>query len=249
MTLTEYLDAQREATQSTREVFPAFVEMMDELAAFFDCVAHSVRDTKQATIDERLVELILFHDARRFWLSGCANWMRQHFHECFPPLRSALESAAYARKISQNPGLNEVWLHSNKRQQEFNAAFRDGGIEQQLFPTADPVARQLWGLFDMASRYGVHANHERLAYSLEVVDGGPGQPRQVRLNFGVTDAVAITQSGGVCIAVGVRIIQVFERVLEDVTGQLVWTTLWGQLRGRVWEFARSNLAGQNFDEV
>ena len=249
MTLTQYLDAQLEATQSTREAFPAFVAILDELAAFFDDVAQSVRDTKQATIASRLVELILFHDARRFWLSGCASWMRQHFHECLPPLRSALETAAYARKISQNPGLNEVWLHRGERQREFNAAFRVGGIEQRLFPTADPVARRLWGLFDMASMYGVHANHERLAYTLEIVDGGAGQPRRVLFNFGLKDATAIMQMGGICLAVAVRIIEVFEHVLQDVTGQMVWTIQWRQLQGRAWDFAKRHLAGRNIDEV
>lgn len=78
MTLTQYLDLDQQVVQATREGLPEFVRILDELAAFFDQIVRSVRNTQQATIDDRFVELCLFHDARRFWLSGCATWVRQH---------------------------------------------------------------------------------------------------------------------------------------------------------------------------
>jgi len=85
--------------------------------------------------------------------------------------------------------------------------------------------------------YGVHANHERFAFSLEVVGDDPGQPQEVRFLFGATDEGSMGQVGAHRLNVGVRITQVFERVLEDVTGQAVWTLKWRALEARVLQFA------------
>lgn len=125
----------------------------------------------------------------------------------------------------------------DQRQKEFDAAFRDGGIEQQLFPEKDQIARGLWPLFDLAGRYGVHANHERLAFSLEVVRDDLARGREVHFFFGATEEAPMRQVGALCLNVGVRIIEVFERVLQDVTGQAVWTLKWGALEARVLQFA------------
>lgn len=242
VTLAQYLDLDHEAEQGTRERLPDFFKLLDELAEFFDQISRSTRNTQQATIDDRFVELCLFHDARRFWLSGCATWVRQHLTECFPAMRAALEAAAYARRISLNPGLNQVWLSRDQRQKEFDAAFRDGGIEQQLFPEKDRLVRKLWWLFDTASMYGVHANHERLAFSLEEIGNDDGEPQGTPFYFGAPDQASMRQVGAFCLDVGVRIIQVFERVLEDVTGQAVWTPKWGTLEARVLQFATAELS-------
>ncbi len=241
MTLTKYLDLEQQTVQATRKRFLGYIELLDELAAFFERIAQSVRNTRQATIDDRFVEICLFHDARRFWLNGCATWARQHLTECFPAMRSALEAAACARKISLNPGLNIVWLSPDLRRKEFNAAFRDGGIEKQLFPETDRLARRLWSLFDLASTYGVHVNYERLALSLEVVRDDLKKPHEVRFFFGVTEEAPMKQGGIFCLNVGVRIIEVFERVLEDVTGQSVWMQEWPMLGGRVLKFTKAEL--------
>jgi len=115
MTLTQYLDIDQRAVQATREGLSDLIQTLDELAAFFGQIERAVIDTQQATVDDRFVELCLFHDARRFWLSGCATWARQHLTECFPAMRAALEAAAYARKISLNPDLNQVWLHRDQQ--------------------------------------------------------------------------------------------------------------------------------------
>lgn len=231
----EFLETDQAILRSNLDVAPEITDIFQQIARFYRRIEEGVRDTREVRVEERLVLLCLFHESFKFWLNGVAVLLRGHLSEFLPLLRGALESAAYAHKIRLQPGLAGVWLEREARGQEFDAAFRDGGIERQLFPTDDALVRRLWSLFDLASTFGVHSNHERLAFSMQVEEE-PGGHVHVDFLFGSTDLRIIRQCAGFCATVAYRMLEVFRPCFEDITGLAVWTTEFGGLEGQLQAF-------------
>lgn len=225
--LQEFLEMDQELLRRNLDVAPEIAVIFQTIARFYRRIEEGLRDTREACVADRVVLLCLFHESFKFWLNSVAVLLRGHLTEFLPLLRGALESAAYAHKIRIRPELAEVWLQREERRQEFNEVFRDGGIERQLFPEDDRLVRRLWSPFDHASTFGVHSNHERLTFSIEVIEETDGHTRLDFL-FGSDDLGMIRKCAGFCATVAYRMLEVFRPCFEDITGMTVWTT---ELRG------------------
>jgi len=234
----QFLRIEQETLRSNLEMAPGTVAVFEAIANFYRRIEEGVRDTREVRVEDRSVPLCLFHESFKFWLNGVAVLLRGHLSEFLPLMRGALESAAYAHKIHRRPELAEVWLQREQSRREFDAAFRDGGIERQLFPEDEPLVRRLWSLFDVASTFGVHSNHERLAFSIE---GFEVSNRHVRFDFvfGSTDRRMIGKAAGFSATTAYRMLEVFRPCFEDITGLAVWTNDWPQLERRIQVFLES----------
>lgn len=240
----EFVETDQASLRRNLAAAPEITDIFQRIASFYARIQEGVRDTRQARVEDRVVLLCLFHQSFKFWLNGVAVLMRGHLNEFFPLMRGALESAAYAHKIRMQPELTEVWLQREQRLREFNAAFRDGGIESQLFPERDRLVRRLWSLFDKASTFGVHSNHERLAFSIEVTEEPDGHAL-IEFLFGSNDVNMIRKSAGFSVAVAYRMLEVYRPCFEDITGLTVWTTELGQLERQVETFVLAALGDDN----
>lgn len=234
----EFLDIENAVLQQNLQSGRDILDIFETVASFYRRIEEGVRDTGEVYIEDRLILLCLFHKSFKFWLNGAAVLLRGHLSEFLPLMRGALESAAYANKIRRMPQLAEVWLQRDQRKAEYDAAFRDGGIERQLFPETDNLVRELWRLFDIASTFGVHSNRERLTFSIEVKELNESHS-QIKFAFGSNDLKMIRQCAGFCVTIGYRMLEVFRPCFEDITGLAVWTTEWGRLQQQVDTFVRS----------
>lgn len=235
---TKFLDIESAVLQKNLQSGRDILDIFQRVARFYGRVEEGVRDTKEVLIEDRLILLCLFHESLKFWLNGTALLLRGHLSEFLPLMRGALESAAYANKIRRIPHLAEVWLQREKRKTEYDAAFRDGGIERQLFPEDDKLVRKLWPLFDIASTFGVHSNRERLTFSIEVKELNDSHS-QITFAFGSNDLRMIRQCAGFCVTIAYRMLEVFRPCFEDITGLAVWTTEWGEIQQQIDAFVRS----------
>ena len=231
----EFLEMDQAILCSNLDAAPEMADIFQRIASFYRRIEEGVRDTREARIEDRVVLLCLFHESFKFWLNGVAVLLRGHLSEFLPLMRGALESAAYAHKIRMQPDLAEVWLQREQRRREFDSAFRDGGIESQLFPERDRLVRRLWSLFDKASTFGVHSNHERLAFSIEVTEEPDGH-RLFAFLFGSNDLRMIRICAGFSATVAYRMLEVFRPCFEDITGLTVWTTELGQIERQLETF-------------
>lgn len=234
----KFLDIESAVLQKNLQSGRDILDIFQSVASFYGRIEEGVRDTKEVSIEDRLILLCLFHESFKFWLNGAAVLLRGHLIEFLPLMRGALESAAYGNKIRRMPQLAELWLQRDQRKAEYDAAFRDGGIERQLFPETDKLARKLWPLFDIASTFGVHSNRERLAFSIEVKELNDSHS-QITFLFGSNDLRMIRTCAGFCVTIAYRMLEVFRPCFEDITGLAVWTTEWGDIQKQVDAFVRS----------
>ena len=233
-----FVEIDQGTLRSNLEMEPSIVAIFEAIANFYHRIEEGVRDTRDVRVEDRLIPLCLFHESFKFWLNGVAVLLRGHLIEFLPLMRGALESAAYAHKIHRRPELAEVWLQREQRRREFDAAFRDGGIEQQLFPEDEPLVRRLWSLFDFASTFGVHSNHERLAFSIEGFRISNGHAH-FDFVFASSDLRMIGRCAGFCTTIAYRMLEVFRPCFEDITGLAVWMDDWPQLERRIHVYLES----------
>ncbi|MFQ5804313.1 MAG: hypothetical protein ACE5JQ_15595 [Candidatus Methylomirabilales bacterium] len=233
-----FLDGESAVLQKNLQSGRDILDIFQIVASFYGRIEEGVRDTKEVLVEDRLILLCLFHESFKFWLNGAAVLLRGHLSEFLPLMRGGLESAAYANKIRRMPQLAEIWLQGSDRKREFDAAFRDGGMERQLFPEDDNLVRNLWPLFEIASTFGVHSNRERLAYSIEVREL-PNSHSQITFHFGSNDLRMIRKCAGFCVTIAYRMLEVFQPCFEDITALAVWTTEWRGIQEQIDAFLQS----------
>ncbi|MFQ5902988.1 MAG: hypothetical protein ACE5JO_04795 [Candidatus Binatia bacterium] len=246
--LRDFLQIEEATLRSNLDAAPDIAAILERIASFYRRIEEGIRDTREARVEDRLVLICLFHESFKFWLSAVATLLRGHLTEFLPMIRGAIESAAYAHKIRRHPNLAEIWLRREERRGEFNAAFRRGGIERQLFPEDEPLVRTLWRSFNTASTFGVHSNRERLAFSLQARESPDGN-LELGLLFGSTDLEMIRRCAGFCVTVAYRMLEVFRPCFEDITGLAVWTTEWAQLQAQIMPFLELARGGADENEV
>lgn len=107
------------------------------------------------------VPLVLCMNAYQFFLAGSRMALSGHCAAVFPLLRTALESAAYASLMTQQPELQEVWTRRHQGEAEKKAcrkAFTFEKAIRMLKDRAPDIHELATAAYEGAIDYGAHPN-------------------------------------------------------------------------------------------
>jgi len=202
------------------------------------------RASTPRTTDDDVVFAVLFllRSAYAFE-KGLVEVMRVYLSDSMGYLRMAIESAGFVDVVRRDQKLARTWLDAGGNEARY-ALYRKKFGTKRMFPEADPLMRQLYVMYDWASRMASHGS--LYAFSMRLVVAQEGTARQFK--FGYQDVKDPKETWRdvltmfmVHINNQLRVLQVFGRALKDVIEKATWDLYFNTAEG-LFDHYRDRLA-------
>lgn len=164
----------------------------------------------------KIIEVLLFHRSHAAFRSACEHAVAGQTADVYPLIRACIEYAGYALHMSENKGLDELWLKRHDNGATIKAVkthFTIANIRTTIGQKNRHIGKVFKELYNRTIDFGGHPNERAITGNMDIIDQDGGT--KTTSLYMQKDSIFLDQALKTCAQSGIASLEILQEVFPE----------------------------------